>query len=190
MEEEIWKDIKDFNNYKVSNYGRIRNKIKGNILKPYNQKNKYARCLIRNDKEIHNASIHRMVALHFIPNPENKPQVNHKDGNKLNNHIDNLEWCTAKENQLHSWENGLNKATELSKYTSSMNGIKHSSKRVLGFVNGILIFDFYSIYEAERVLKIWNTDIGSCCKNKLKSAGKHNGEKIVWKYAEGVIKNE
>lgn len=52
-------------------------------------------------------SIHRLVAQAFIPNPENKKTVNHKDGNKLNNCIDNLEWATEKENQQHKWKNGL-----------------------------------------------------------------------------------
>lgn len=55
---------------------------------------------------------HKLVALAFIPNPENKPTVNHKDGNKSNNHVSNLEWATRSENCQHAWDNGLNKRSE------------------------------------------------------------------------------
>lgn len=65
-------------------------------------------CSVRYLNKSKSISIHRLVALHFIDNPLNKPQVNHKDANKENNHVDNLEWCTAKENMTHVSKNGLN----------------------------------------------------------------------------------
>ena len=77
-------------------------------LKPIKHKNGYLKIVLydENGKSIEYA-LHRLVAETFIPNPENKPQVNHKDGNKLNNCVDNLEWCTAKENSIHAYNNYL-----------------------------------------------------------------------------------
>jgi hypothetical protein len=86
-----------------------------------------------------NYSLHRIVALTFIPNPENKDTVNHKDGNKLNNAISNLEWLTNKENIQHGFNSGLyqNSKTEVSQYTLSRN-----------YLN-----TFKSLHEAERIKK-------------------------------------
>lgn len=101
---EIFKDVIRFEKtYEVSNYGRVRNKKTGKFITPlYNHKG----YLYVNLSYSHTGRvkwyIHRLVAFHFIPNPENKPQVNHIDGNKLNNYVENLEWCTDKENQDHA----------------------------------------------------------------------------------------
>ncbi len=103
---EIWKTINGYENYQVSSLGRIRTKYR--TLKNLNKKGYSVICLCNNNVKKY-FLIHRLVALHFIPNPENKPQVNHIDGNKLNNSIINLEWNTSKENINHSWENGLSK---------------------------------------------------------------------------------
>jgi len=93
--------------YKISTDGlvySIRNKIN---LKPNLIGNGYESVILCKDKIQERACVHRLVAEKFIPNTNNKPQVNHIDGNKLNNCVDNLEWCTAKENLYHARENGL-----------------------------------------------------------------------------------
>lgn len=73
-------------------------------LKPYINSSGYLMVSLSNRKKL---CIHKLLAVHFIPNPENKKQVNHKDGNKLNNTLDNLEWTTPSENMKHAFENGL-----------------------------------------------------------------------------------
>ena len=107
MEEEIWKDIEEFPSYQASDLGRIRNKNRNNILSPIKDKDGYLKVHLNNDRTIR--FVHRLVAITFIPNPENKPQVNHKDGNKENNSVWNLEWCTSKENNMHALNTGLRK---------------------------------------------------------------------------------
>ena len=107
--KEIWKDIKGYEGlYQVSNLGNVRSmdritrdgrKIKGKNIKPHtNGNSRYLRVALCNNGKIKYENIHRLVAKAFIPNPENKPEVNHKDENPSNNFIDNLEWMTSKEN--------------------------------------------------------------------------------------------
>ena len=105
LPHEIWKDIENFENlYKISNYGRVKSLRKQvKILKARIDKKGYNHYAIRKDNKIYEKKAHRLVAQAFIPNPENKPQVNHLDGNKLHNYYKNLEWCTNGENQIHSY---------------------------------------------------------------------------------------
>lgn len=121
MQEEIWKDILGYEGiYQISNFGRVKSlerKVKGGmnnivtrkerILKKYISINGYNFIRLLKNKKYYNITIHRLVAKYFIDNPDNKPQINHKDGDKLNNNINNLEWVTAKENMRHAWDSGL-----------------------------------------------------------------------------------
>lgn len=116
MSKEIWKRIDDFENYEVSNFGRIRPVRNIDlILKPSLNGSGYSQVFLRNNKGKSNRRIHREVAMAFIPNPENKPCVNHKDGDKLNNHANNLEWCTHSENTKHAIKMGLMVITDAHK---------------------------------------------------------------------------
>lgn len=109
MINEVWKDIEGYGGiYKVSNYGRIKNK-NNKIIKTFNKhgkkkydpNNDYKKILLYKDKKSKIYSVHRLVALAFIPNKKNLPQVNHKNGIKNDNRVENLEWCTNRENALH-----------------------------------------------------------------------------------------
>ena len=88
--EEMWKD---FYNYQVSNYGQVRNSKTGRLLKLQLNEKGYLRVALRIDGKTKWYRVSRLVASLFIPNPDNLPEVNHKDENKLNNRADNLEWC-------------------------------------------------------------------------------------------------
>ena len=93
--------------FMITKEGKIFNDKTKRYLKPQKNKNGYLKVRVNIEGKKMSFSIHREVAKAFIPNPENKPQVNHIDGNKGNNCVDNLEWCTNQENVNHAMRNGL-----------------------------------------------------------------------------------
>lgn len=101
----MWKQY--YKNYYISDKGEVKNINTGRILKQYITHQGYYRTNIRKENKTIAVFIHQAVASLFIPNPLNLPMVNHKDGNKLNNEVNNLEWCTTQENITHSIETGL-----------------------------------------------------------------------------------
>jgi len=107
QKRELWRPIKGYEElYCVSDKGRIKRKG-GRILTASFNAQKYHHVSLSKNNEKKTQRVHRLVASAFIPNPENKLFVNHKDGNKINNRVDNLEWCTLQENFDHAVKNGL-----------------------------------------------------------------------------------
>ena len=141
LSNEIWKEITDLL-YGVSNLGNIRR----NMNYPYKHKNKLYVMPYLNNKgywcvnlykhsKVHKFLVHRLIALYFIPNPNNLPEVNHIDGNKQNNSISNLEWITHKQNTQHAWDNNLfknrhcNASNKRKNSTSIYKGVSWSNQR-------------------------------------------------------------
>ena len=191
---ELWADIKNYENYyQVSNFGRIRSlnrkfecngknqyssfktvkTYKGKIIKPLLDNRGYFYVFLCKNNVKKNIPIHRLVAKTFIPNPENKPQVNHIDGNKTNNNVTNLEWATCSENIQHAYRNNL--------FTNQLESLKkiqkNNEKSVLQYdLNGNFIKEWESIKEAKKELKV-SSHISCCCNGKRKTAGGY-----IWKF--------
>lgn len=111
---EIWKDIPEFEgHYQVSNLGRVRSirtsqgTYRERLKKTYLDRNGYENIDLFKQNKQHKHLVHRLVAKAFLPNPSNKPNINHKDAVKHNNVLLNLEWCTQSENLIHASENNL-----------------------------------------------------------------------------------
>ena len=115
MKMEIWKLI-EINGYFISNYGNLKGRF-GKIMKLHINKNGYYSISLKPNGKHGKAitkRIHQLVASAFIPNPNNLPCINHKDGNKLNNSVENLEWCTYSQNSRHAINTGLTKFDSIS----------------------------------------------------------------------------
>lgn len=172
MNEEIWKDIPGYEGmYQVSNLGRVKSltrrvkthnsswTVNGRILKLQNvpsvskyKTNTYQRVTLSG----RSIEIHRLIAITFIPNPENKPCVNHIDGNGANNNVLNLEWCTYKENVLHSFHVLGNKFKTGEDH--------HSSKPVIQYKNNIEIARFASATDAGKSIGSGTSSVADVCR--------------------------
>ena len=141
-QEEIWKDIEGYEGkYQVSNMGRVKSlyirfkETGGKIIKPRISKDGYPVInLFHKGTEKHKI-LHRLIAQAFIPNPENKKQVNHKDGVKTNNTLENLEWVTNQENMDHAYRTGLNKSFRENhgRYLGNICGYDENGLKVVEF---------------------------------------------------------
>ena len=128
-EDEIWAPIKDFESYEISNTGRVRSidrsitdingvvkNYKSRELHPSVNSSNYKKVCLKKNGKLYNRYIHRLLAETFIPNPNNYTQINHKDGNKYNNNLSNLEWVTVSENSIHAVNMGFKGASYYNRY--------------------------------------------------------------------------
>lgn len=193
MEKEVFRDVLGYEGlYQISNYGRVKSLERKNIFycglrkeyleRPtkekilnYNKSNRgYLQVCLTKEGKSKTYTVHRLVAKAFLPNLKNKKQVNHIDGNKENNSIDNLEWVTSSENNKHAFITGLNKPYNMRKvnqYDLQGNFIKQWNS----------ITDFLK----ENNLNLKNSNITTCCKGKRK-----NAYGFIWKYADEDCENE
>jgi hypothetical protein len=121
---EIWKDVPNYEGlYQASECGKVKSLRRNIILSPSISKLGYARLVLVKGKYKKGFLVHRLVALSHIPNPDNKVFINHKNGKPLDNHINNLEWCTPQENSIHSFvclnRQGTNKNKRYGQHTRS-----------------------------------------------------------------------
>lgn len=130
--KEVWIDIEGGPGYQISNYGRVKSveriikrgtnflPIRGRILKPWKRSKDYLSVGFQVDGKRKVVLVHRLVANAFIPNRESGMEINHLDGDKTNNTVENLEWVTTSENVLHAYATGLKKATHSKKVKVEM----------------------------------------------------------------------
>ena len=176
---QIWKDIEGYKgHYQISNYGNVRSLkkdaflMKGGYLKGYKiislWKNGTGKMF----------RVHRLVAAAFIPNPDNKPCIDHIDGDRANNHADNLRWVTAKEN----CNNPITKSRLHKKIgvymTGRLGGLHQRAKKIAMYsACGDLIKTFLSVKDAQRETGLNDSNIIKCCKGIKKTCGGY-----IWAY--------
>lgn len=184
MGVEVWRDIPGYEGlYQVSTQGNVKSlRRNGNFLKPRKDHKGYMNVALTWKCKSKHFKVHRLVALAFIPNPENKRTVNHIDGNKENNNLENLEWATHSENIIHANKIGLRKVSELQRKAASITGkrtcaLNRPRKAVYCIKDGIRR-DFVSAHEGARYVSGSASPIVACCKGK-KSAYKG----YEWGYA-------
>ena len=174
---EIWKNIDDFEGlYQVSNLGNVKSLNynhtgKELFLKPGTDKYGYLYVLLYKNGKPRHFKIHRLVAKAFLENPYNKPEVNHKDEDKTNNCLTNLEWMTSKEN--------INYGTHNERAAKSRINHQAISKSVLQYsLDGEFIKEWPSTMQIERELGFSSSNISECCNGKQKTSYRY-----IWKYA-------
>lgn len=210
--KEIWKDIDGYEGlYKVSSYGNVLSlkycgSNRKHLLAPNIDHRGYLMAHLSKRGKTKTFKIHRLVASAFIPNPDNLPQVNHKDGDKLNNCVDNLEWCTCSYNVKHAYDTGLSmpywkgkkrdpllieklRNTHIGKKqdkewiqkrTGKQKGENHPyAKKVTQYdLQGNFIREYNLVKEAAEANGLKLNNVSACLRGKSKTSGGY-----IWKYA-------
>lgn len=182
--KEIWKDIRGYEGlYQVSNFGRVKSfygRTKEEIILSKSVDNKgYCRVILYKNNKPQLKLIHRLVAIEFINNIDNKPQINHINGIKSDNKVSNLEWCTGSENMIHAYKIGLEKTNGNMIHARKQNiKIAVASKRkkvTQKDIFGNIINEFNSVKDA--IDKTGIKHVSDCALGKCEKAGGY-----IWEY--------
>jgi hypothetical protein len=160
------KAIPGYPHYSVTEDGRVWSELKQIFLKEVDNGNGYKKVMLCDKLTKKAYLIHRIVALTYLDNIDKKPCVNHKNGIKSDNRVENLEWCTYSENNKHAFRTGLKWHSELQKSKVSKNAEKYSCKLVLDTATGIF---YNSVVEASRYYNINIASIYSYLNGKVKN---------------------
>ena len=189
---EVWKDIQGYEGiYQVSTHGKVRSlsrqlhnksgyftskeKMLKSRLSGRDEKNKYLEVALYKNHKRQDVRVHRLVAKAFIPNPNSYPIINHKDGNKKNNNVNNLEWCTHKQNRQHAINNGLVKF-----YYGKQN--KKSRKIMQCDIDGNCIKVWFGVREIAKETGFNYGNIDRCLRGKRPTAYGY-----IWRVADGKL---
>ena len=184
---EVWKDVKGYEGqYIVSNLGNVRSLDRyvntyhgpritlGQLLKQQKGRDGYNRVALCAHGFHKFCLVHRLVAEAFIPSPKTKPYINHKNGIKTDNRVENLEWVSASENSIHSVRVLGNKPYIIPPMIGKNNP---KTKVVFQILDSKIIAEFYGTHEARRITGINDRSISACCRGKRNTAGGYQ-----WKY--------
>lgn len=199
MEEEIWKDILGYEGYyKISSLGRVKSvprvitltnghkkSIQERICKPHLNINGYEIVVLSKNGILKNKSVSRLVGFAFIPNPENKPCIDHINGNRRDNRVENLRWCTRKENdnfELAKKHRSEARRGEKAAWYGKFGADNPRSKPISKYSKeGEIISTYSGLSEAGRETGIHIGNISSACNGRYKTAGGY-----IWKYVSGT----
>lgn len=162
-----WRQVLEHQNYEVNNLGQVRHKKRKQILKPRSNNGGYQYVNFKIEGKNTNFGVHRIVANAFIPNPNGYAEVNHKDYDRTNNCIENLEWVTSSQNKQHAYlkeENKVSRGKKVEQYTLDGNYIK----------------TFNSVSEAAMAMNCCVAAISNCCSGRSKTSQKYR-----WRFVEG-----
>jgi hypothetical protein len=154
--------IQDFPNYSIFKDGTVVNNVSGKPLKPVDRRDGYKQVSLRKNKRTFIFLIHRLVAIHFINNPQHLPYVNHKDENRSNNSVDNLEWCTPSYNNTYG--------------TRLIRVAQTQGHKIKAFKNGVLVGTFYSQGKCATELNINRSNMNQAVRGLRKTAGGYTFE--------------
>ncbi|MBP3931432.1 MAG: NUMOD4 motif-containing HNH endonuclease [Peptostreptococcaceae bacterium] len=202
---EVWKDIEGYEGkYQVSNLGRVKSlrdshgKYRELIMTGRNEGHGYLKVSLYKNGKSKGIKIHRLVAITFIPNPKNKTDINHINGIKSDNRVENLEWCTKGENLKHAYDIGLKKKPigadnpnygikfseerikKMTRNRAYHYGENHERAKKVICINTGEVFN--SMIDAVNKYNLSYTTLVNCCKGRKKSCGKHPETKAALKW--------